>query len=342
MRQALLNRTRPGRRRHAFTLGELLVVIGIIAVLIGVLLPALSKARRQANAAKCASNMRAIAQGVLMYISDNKGVCPPVMITDNVTGKTADPTDPYPYGWFWAAELSNQKYVKAPNIYRQGFGDQQFFDGDSVFRCPEARSPEDVKPTDGTASSLFNGWPTNVNNSTGVLGEAVPPSLRADGSAAYGVVTWYQLCGIKTSKTGTEPLYPGGSCAAPFVFFDKTAGPVLQSMAKPGYTRKASFVRHSSTMCMIGEAAVLQWVLGSNTTPPAMVTTPKGEQMWMPTIAARHGRVTTNGQNAYTNIAFMDGHVSLFETQPIADYNGGAATIPQSLGVTFTLTMNAN
>src|SRR3954465_7751539 len=84
MRQALLNRTRPGRRRYAFTLVELLVVIGIIAVLIGVLLPALSKARRKANAAKCASNMRAIAQGVLMYISDNKGVCPPVMITDNV------------------------------------------------------------------------------------------------------------------------------------------------------------------------------------------------------------------------------------------------------------------
>jgi prepilin-type N-terminal cleavage/methylation domain-containing protein/prepilin-type processing-associated H-X9-DG protein len=63
-------------KRRGFTLVELLVVIGIIALLIAILLPALAKAREQAKSLKCKAQLRQIAIGLVNYSSSNQGSLP--------------------------------------------------------------------------------------------------------------------------------------------------------------------------------------------------------------------------------------------------------------------------
>jgi prepilin-type N-terminal cleavage/methylation domain-containing protein/prepilin-type processing-associated H-X9-DG protein len=76
-----------------FTLVELLVVIGIIAVLIGVLLPALAIAREQAKTTQCLSNLRQLGQAAFAYAANHRGSFPPAVTSDGAWDFITDPTD---------------------------------------------------------------------------------------------------------------------------------------------------------------------------------------------------------------------------------------------------------
>jgi prepilin-type N-terminal cleavage/methylation domain-containing protein/prepilin-type processing-associated H-X9-DG protein len=122
------------KTRYGFTLVELLVVIGIIAVLISILLPALAKAREQAYMVKCSSNLRTIGQAIGEYIVQYKGVLPPSNFYTGLAmnnGKQS-PTTPINGYVHWSALIQNRTDI-TPTDPTTGYLSTA---GWEVFQCP--------------------------------------------------------------------------------------------------------------------------------------------------------------------------------------------------------------
>jgi prepilin-type processing-associated H-X9-DG protein/prepilin-type N-terminal cleavage/methylation domain-containing protein len=172
-----------GRRlpRTGFTLVELLVVIGIIAILIGILLPALHKARDQARTAKCLSNLRGIGHGILMYSTENQGYLLPGWISrPDGSGNGIEN---------YATLLAGLKYIPAP----QGPSGPQWDDDtadneDSIFRCP---SGSEVKHQIGGATGMP--YPSSKTDAIGSYCWRRESTTGTHRWLASGVVTdtWY-------------------------------------------------------------------------------------------------------------------------------------------------------
>ena len=110
------------RIKRAFTLVELLVVIGIIALLIGILLPALNRARMAAYSAKCAANLHGIGIGIANYAADYKGVLPAsyIYVGTTIVGDDQEPKSPINGYVHWSSYLfrpdySDAKFASAAN-----------------------------------------------------------------------------------------------------------------------------------------------------------------------------------------------------------------------------------
>ena len=148
------------RRERAFTLVELLVVIGIIAVLVGVLLPVLGSARRSARTLQCASALRQFGQANALYVHDQKGWCVPIKTAQNSNTDTAF------YGTLnynaWYTNIVMRKFIGMPVPPRTKTGpggtyriDDWLENWKPGLMCPEAIVSLSIKK--GTITHCY-GW----------------------------------------------------------------------------------------------------------------------------------------------------------------------------------------
>jgi len=238
-------------RKRAFTLVELLVVIGIIAVLIGVLLPALSKARKQAAGVACMSNMRQLGTALVMFTQEHRGYLPkgwfnsrPIATPNGQDVQASDYSTAdswgyrYPmYGWDYVL----LGYVKKAK---------------QTFQCPA--DPE------GPLRGTFND--TGFSNlPDGADADNIPGSYRLNlGNYPNGPFESVKISRVKKSAQSIEICEGVKSPTAGFAPYHHVATWEINVEGNLGYTRKANiaFDRHggrANYVFMDGHVDSMKW-----------------------------------------------------------------------------------
>jgi prepilin-type N-terminal cleavage/methylation domain-containing protein/prepilin-type processing-associated H-X9-DG protein len=282
-------------KRKAFTLIELLVVVAIIALLISILLPSLSRARELAKRAVCASNQRGIGQGMHIYANDNREWFPthyfrvtnttvgPPTVVDVVHAETLGEDYHLPTGeeGSGVGDVANtQENHPSRSLFLLIIGGQQTA---GQFVCPSSGDDED---------DMRNYGPYRVGTGTGNSSAGRPGKTRFD-FQGYGKLSYaYQLpYGRRGRPRETmDSRMPIGA--------DK--GPYYQ-----GHGRTQHDNNHATDKRREDYDPPTDW---EGQTPTRVIKYSNEE--WRPYNSENHN---TEGQN----ILFVDGHVA-FERKPIA------------------------
>ena len=301
----------------AFTLVELLVVIGIIALLISILLPALARARDQAATVKCESNLRQIAQALISYSNDNRGRLIPDMISAHPA--TTGTPGLWPQGYFWANALVAGKYLQSPvgEVNQGATINVVPKTGNDVFVCPSC-----ITDSFSLGTYTTDAAPDNTGGNepwTGIGAGATPRSAYNNYAHFYhtqitgvfpaqpfdDVACWYEL-NSTVNNPATAPVIGPGNEDSPFIWFQDPsgAGHVDAAVSNPLYVRTLSQIKRSAAVVMVldGSADNLTNV------PPGYPVQSR--------IAGRHGQPLNNGRDGICNMAFFDGHVQSVSTVP--------------------------
>jgi prepilin-type processing-associated H-X9-DG protein len=267
----------------AFTLVELLVVIGIIALLISILLPALGRARAQANEVKCLSNLRTLGQAVLLYSTQYKGAVLPTVMW---RGGNVD---------YWPEILIATKCLP-----KQSNGDFSTGGPDggskhdiftkSVLVCPSANEIASLNtPTDGSfqkrSTVLMTEEPTWTDFSYGINGCSYANSQASD---------------------PVTKLVPSTA-----VTLDGGAMPQL---------RKLSSIRRAAQVAQIFDGREWNWWNSGVYGNEIIVSRVSGQRhgKWQGIKGATAGDANDRrDKTGRTNILFYDGHASTYDRKDL-------------------------